>query len=168
MTYLLIALVLAIILSPLLSLRPSPRQKLVASLRQCASRNGLQVRLSRQPGARDDDNRLECVCYRLPWPKDSEPSSLRRAEQWLLVRSEHRGDPSAWQGWRWLTLQPAAEIVQGVDGLVSRLIEDVVGLEANRDGLSIYWQEHGSTTDVEHFVHGLNALQEVIRPPSKK
>ncbi len=168
MTYLLIALVLAIILSPLLSLRSSPRQKLIADLRQCASRQGLQVKLSAHPATREEKPQLDSAIYRLGWPPDSEASSLRRAEQWLLVRSEERGDRSDWDGWRWLTLPPAAEIVSALDGVVPKLIADVSGLEASSQGVAFYWSEHGDTSDVERMAEALKSLQTAIRPCRKE
>ena len=164
MTYLLIALVLAIILSPLMSLRASPRQKHITALRQCASHQGLKVRLSRPAGAREGEGRMDTVIYRLLWAVDSRPSSLRRAEQWLLIRGDQRGDASDWDGWRWLTLRPEQALMADIGLVIESLIDDMTGFEAGPEGLSVYWQEHGEAADVEQLAAALKRLQSRVRP----
>jgi hypothetical protein len=67
MTWLLIVLGVAVVISPLMWFRQSPRQKLITELRRSAGSAGLQVSLYRRPDARDEETRLECVCYRIPW-----------------------------------------------------------------------------------------------------
>ena len=71
MTWLLIVLAVAVVLSPLMWFRQSPRQKLITDLRRSASALGLQVSLHRRPDAREEETRLETVCYRLPWLSDN-------------------------------------------------------------------------------------------------
>jgi len=163
MAYLLIALVLAIILSPLMGLRQSPRQKLVAALRGCAKQHGLQVKLSQPAGARPGEGRLDTVIYRLPWATDSKPSGLRRAEQWLLLHESKRGDQSPWNKWRWMTLPVTDELLPEIGKVVEQLGETFSALEASQDGLSVYWQEYGEETDVEQLAQALTELQKTIR-----
>ncbi|MEZ5528920.1 MAG: hypothetical protein R3E57_03105 [Porticoccaceae bacterium] len=164
MTYLLIALVLAIIVSPLLWFRQTPRQKLITAMRQQASRGGLQVRLVRPPDAREGEGRLEFVCYTMPWQAKTEPSVLPRAEQWLLVKDTRRGDPSPWQGWQWLGRDPSEQLHAAIGQAVVELPSSASGLEASASGLSVYWQERGELTDVERIVSQLTRLRGAIRP----
>lgn len=164
MTYLLIALVLAIILSPLLGMRSSPRQKLVADLRRCAVSNGLQIKLSRLAGAREGEGRLDSVLYRLRWLKDTKPSTLRRGEEWLLIRGGHRGDAAPWGEWRWLSLPPALELQAAIGVAVEALTGDITGFEASREGLAVYWRERGESADVKQLAEALKKLQKSIRP----
>ena len=164
MTYLLIALVLAIILSPLLGLRSSPRQKLITAMRRCAVSHGLQVKLSRPADAREGEGRLDSVIYRLPWPRDSAPSGLRHAEAWLLVRHSGRGAPAPWDDWRWLSREAASELMDYICVAVEQLHADITGIEASHEGLSVYWREHGMVSDVEQLSAVLKRLQEQIRP----
>ena len=163
MTYLLIAVILAIILSPILGMRQSPRQKLITELRQTAKRQGLQVNLSRPADAREGEGRLDTAVYRLPWPIDSRSSGLRRAEEWLLVRDTRRGDKSEWDDWNWLTLPVADELLSAVGQAVTQLKAEFSALEASSDGLSVYWQEQGTAGDVERVALILKQLQQQIR-----
>ena len=67
MTWLLIVFGVAVVVSPLMWFRQSPRQKLITELRRAAGSMGLQVSLHRRPDAREDETRWSAVCYRLPW-----------------------------------------------------------------------------------------------------
>jgi len=58
MTYLLILFVLAIILSPVMWFRQSPRQKLITDMRKEAREKKLWVKLSVPADAREGEGRL--------------------------------------------------------------------------------------------------------------
>jgi uncharacterized membrane protein YccC len=170
MVYLLILFVLAIILSPLLSLRQSPRQKQITLLRQCATRKGLRVTLSRPLGAREGEGRMDTAVYRLPWAVDSVGSTIRRAEQWQLVHNNGKGSESVWGEWRWLTLPPGEELFPAISQLLEpaeALSQKISGLEACAKGVAVYWQEEGSEQDVNDIAEALTCLRDEIRPSKK-
>lgn len=166
MTYLLIVLVLAIIVSPMLWLRQTPRQKLITAMRQQAAKGGLQVRLVRPPDAREGEGRLEFVCYTLPWLPKTKPSGLVRAEQWLLLKGSRRGDPSPWPNWTWLGREPDPQLNLEIGAALGLLPESVGALEVSAAGLSVHWQERGEVEDIERICLGLSDLRQVIRPRS--
>ena len=126
MTWLLILFGVAVVVSPLMWFRQSPRQKLITELRRAASSMGLQVSLHRRPDARDDETRLECVCYRLPWLDDS------CRQNWVLQRYSNRG-------WDLIVhlLNPLL-IVQGGSGPSPRPI--LIGVICLRKPLPIFLQ----------------------------
>ena len=166
MTYLLIALVLAIIISPMLWLRQTPRQKQVTAMRQAASRAGFQVRLVPPPDAREGEGRLEYVSYILPWQPDTEPSPQPRMEKWRLVRDTRRGDPAPWDNWQWLGREANPALTDIIGATVDSLPDTVKGLEASHSGLSVYWQERGEVADIATMKEQLLALMAAIRPPA--
>lgn len=163
MTYLLIAFVLAVILSPLMWFRQSPRQKLITAMRQEATKNGLSVKLSKPADAREGEGRLEYVTYILPWVPGSNPSSEPRMEKWLLVKGTRRGDPSPWAEWQWLGREANDCLIALIGAVIQKLPINVVALEAGSDGIKIYWQERGSLEDVGVVTHQLSTLRDVIR-----
>lgn len=163
MTYLLIAFVLLIIISPLMWFRQSPRQKLITDMRRDAVSKGMSVKLSRPADAREGEGRLECVKYILPWIPDSAPSQIPRMEKWLLVRETRRGDPAPWPPWQWLGRESNEKLYPYIGEVVEGLPPSVSALEACSDGLVVYWQERGELADVHKIYQQLVKLRDVIR-----
>jgi hypothetical protein len=163
MTYLLIAFVLLIIISPLMWFRQSPRQKLITDMRRDAASKGMSVKLSRPADAREGEGRLECVKYTLPWLAETEPSPIPRMEKWLLVRETRRGDPSPWPPWQWLGRESNEKLYPILGDVLEVLPTNVSALEARPDGLAAYWQERGELTDVQKIYQQLTSLRDTIR-----
>lgn len=163
MTYLLIAFVLAIILSPLMWFRQSPRQKLITDMRKEAAAKGLRVKLSKPADAREGEGRLEYVTYRLPWVTDSDPSVETVMEKWLLIKDTRRGDPSPWLPWQWLGYESNEILYDVVGDVIKSLPEDVVALEVCKNGVLVFWQERGSLDDVTVIYNQLDKLRTRIR-----
>ncbi|MBL4566994.1 MAG: hypothetical protein JKY85_03065 [Porticoccus sp.] len=163
MTYLLIAFILAIILSPLMWFRQSPRQKLITDMRREAALKGMRVKLSKPADAREGEGRLEYVRYILPWIPDSDPSLEPRMEKWLLIRETHRGDPSPWSPWQWLGRESNDALNDVIGAAVEMLPENVTALEASKEGVLIYWQERGQLNDIAGIFDQLCVLRKRIR-----
>ncbi len=163
MTYLLIVLVMAIIVSPMLWLRQTPRQKLITAMRQTAAREGFHIRLVNPPDAREGEGHLEYVSYTLPWRGKAPQEPLPRMEKWLLVFETRRGDPSPWANWQWLGREANPVLNDAIGEVIGCLPPSVKGLEASAAGLSIYWQERGEESDVAVMGAQLIALMNVIR-----
>ncbi|MFT7301040.1 MAG: hypothetical protein ACI89Z_001508 [Porticoccus sp.] len=163
MTYLLIAFVLAVILSPLMWFRQSPRQKLITAMRQHAAAKGLRVKLSKPADAREGEGRLEYVTYLLPWSPGSDPSSEARMEKWLLIKETDRGDPSPWPEWRWRGRKSNDRLTSTIGAVLEGLPKTVAALEAYSEGVRIYWQERGDLEEIELVSRQLSILKGVIR-----
>jgi len=163
MTYLLIAFVLALILSPLMWFRQSPRQKLITAMRKEAAAKGIRVKLSKPADAREGEGRLEYVTYTLPWLPDSPASMEPRMEKWLLIKGTRRGDPSPWDSWQWLGRASNDALVTSIGFALEKLPENVSALEACSEGVRIYWQEQAQLHDVQIVFNHLDKLREAIR-----
>ena len=164
MTYLLILLILALIISPLLWFRQSPRQKMITEMRRLASSRGLRVRLVHAPDAREGEGRLEYAGYTLLWVPDSSPSPFSRMEKLLLVRASRRGDHSPWEGWQWLGHEANDRLIPVIGTVLSALPTDVIAVEVNREGVAIVWQERGELADIDRIDTQLKHLRSAIRP----
>lgn len=163
MTYLLIAFVLAIILSPLMWFRQSPRQKLIEDMRKEAAAKGIRVKLSKPADAREGEGRLEYVTYTLPWLPDSATSMEPRMEKWLLIKGTRRGDPSVWANWQWLGRECNDVLITPIGYALEKLPENISALEACSEGVRIYWQEKAQLHDVPDIVDHLEKLREAMR-----
>lgn len=163
MTYLLIAFVLAIILSPVMWFRQSPRQKLITDMRKEAREKKLWVKLSVPADAREGEGRLEYVTYTLTWVPDSNPSIEPRMEKWLLIKDTHRGDSSHWENWQWLGRESNESLNTPIGLALEQLPKSITGLESCSEGVRIYWQERGELHDVQVIFDQLSKLRNAIR-----
>ncbi len=153
MTWMLIVLGVAVVISPLMWLRQSPRQKLITELRRSAGSAGLQVSLYGRPDARDEETRLECVCYRMPWLDDD------CRQNWVLHRFSSRGWDSSCPGWLWTINQAAPEW----DAILADQMDDfpagVSALVATAAGIGVIWNERDDDADLVKIVDNLKKFQ---------
>lgn len=140
MSYLLIAFVVLMALSPLISALPSRRQRLIADLRQAAVMAGLYVQLKQSPAEDSDAPVTAYYGCRRNREDGRAPANVvyRRTEQgW-----------SALQG-RW----PDAKL-----DLLSRLPAGVSAACEDFGGVGVYWNEEGERADVEVLADVLKVL----------
>ena len=154
MTWLLIVFGTALVLSPLMWLKQSPHQKRIAELRRLASLASLQVSLHRMPDAREDERRLEAVCYRLPW----QDTDCR--QDWVLQRISSRGWPSEYQGWFWMAQDAGEQWDDLLAATVSNLPEGVGAVVASAQGIGVIWDERGDQSELNQICDFLHRLRE--------
>jgi hypothetical protein len=163
MIYIIILLALLVILSPLMWFRVSPRQKIIISMRQEASRLGLIVKLSTAGDARLDEKYKDYITYGLPWQLDSIAPSQPNMENWLLVRGSNRGDASIWPDWNWLGRECNKELMSVIGPLLPSLPSDISALKASSKGIEVFWREHGKIADIVVIKKVLVLLKKSIR-----
>lgn len=162
MTWFLILIGVAIVVSPLMWFRQSPRQKLVTELRRQAHIMGLQVSLDRRPDAREEETRLECVRYSLPWLDED----CRQA--WVLHRYSQRG----WQpdsgdltrsGWLWTIAQAPPQWDGVLADSVGELPAGATAVIANKVGIGVIWDEREDSSDLEKVANFLKKMQQIAK-----
>ena len=162
MTWLVILFGVAVVVSPLMWFRQSPRQKLITELRLSANSMGLQVSLHRRPDAREEETRLECVCYRLPWLDDS------CRQSWVLHRHSKRG----WQpgnnvlsrdGWLWTVAEAKPKWSPILEKTIANLPSGVSAIIANKAGIGMIWNERDDAADLEKIAQNLKKMQQTAK-----
>jgi hypothetical protein len=162
MTWLLILFGIAIVISPLMWFRQSPRQKLITELRRSANSMGLQVSLHRRPDARDDETRLECVCYRRSWLDDN------CRQNWVLHRYSKRG----WEpdnivlnssGWLWTIAEADPKWAALIADLCADLPQGVSAIIANKAGIGVIWNERDDSSDLDKVAENLTKMQQTAK-----
>ena len=142
-------LTLAVVIAPVLAMRPSPRQAQLARLRASATRQGLQVRVDIAA------TRAGHADYVLPWRIDERPAVRTRRFSF-----EREGDA----GWH------PGGTERGAAGLMKLLPRDLPGgvqaLRSSADGLVVRWNERGSEADVTRIAQALRALREALDVPN--
>jgi len=166
MTYLLIAIILAIILSPLLSLKSSTRLKQQEVMRRLAREEGIHVQMSRKVDARDDEKALESICYRLGWGRSTAANNGKDlsgvSRGWTLVQGGMRGMEADWPNWRWFE-GPAPSVVNNLlNMVVPELPQGVDGVKVDQGGVAIFWDERGTENDARSIVTALKILRDQL------
>ena len=146
MVWLLIIFCLAVVMSPLLWMKSSPRQRQIAQCREVARSLALNVSLHRRPDARDSEQRLDMIFYWLRWKQAVE------LKPWVLHRFSRRGWESSYQGWRWISGQASLEWEQSIALAVSSLPSGVSAILVNGSGVGVLWDERGDAVAV-HKIH---------------
>lgn len=157
MTYLLIAVVVMVALSPLLSMMPTRRQRQIADLRQQAALSGLLVQLRALPDSADSTG--------------LHPFYARRRQRGDRVASiaVYRRAGDGWSGaasdtvkrrWRPVSIAMATLLAQLPKG-VSHVCE-------NLHDIGMFWDEEGTQADIEQMVEVLEKLLKQDAPGNKK
>ena len=138
MSYFLIALVLLVALSPLISMMPSRRQRHLADLRQAAASSGLYVQFDTAGQSTDDPPAVLYGCRRQRGDAPAQPGVYRR-------------EAGAWHSssGRW-----PEERLQLLDGLPGGVCE----IRDQPAGIAVLWDEQGERHDVQDIARVLRGL----------
>ncbi len=152
MAYLIIFLVIALIIPPIMALKPNPTQNRQKRLRERAREQGLLVQLVGLPQTHRQAVRREetanGVMYRLPW---RHPVGKRRQFEFLLDRRET--EPQR--------IPPA--ILEPLQKTLTALPETVVAVAFSHQGVAVYWREAGDESSVDHIAEQLRVLQQTLQ-----
>ena len=157
MSYLIIAVVVLMVLSPVFWIMPSPRQKRQMQLRQQAMSLGFMVKIADLPQQHRAKVRKEKVeqgvTYRLPWEvKRKHPEGI----EYLLMRDPGE-TPSGFDGSGF-----GQQMQVLMQDALQQLPDSVVALEYAGPGLALYWREHGDAELVNGLYQQLGELRKAV------
>lgn len=150
--------VIALLISPMLRILPSKREKQQMNLRKKAMSLGMQVQLATLPtprGAPPSDPRPGAA-YRLNRGSDQR-EGFRNHITYIIGRSE-----GSTENWEWYNpvLQPDKNTVDKRLASLKNLPGNASIVESTPTTSAVYWQENGTDQDVEEIYKTLLALQQ--------
>lgn len=165
MAYVLIFLALALVIGPVLWLRPSPAERRKNRIRQQAIESGMKVSLLsaedkdpwREQGINEQLLQQDMVIYRLPWdvPVDDLDAQtferyqgryvLTSASQWLDETGEAADLPQTWQ--------------EQLSALQQQETLSVWGLDITRCGVGLIWGEDAEPKVLSGILHCLQSIR---------
>ena len=151
---LIIAATVALVVGPIMLMRPTAGQQKLARLRSRALE--LDLRVHMMPLPESVEGRRQCAAYCLPWSTDDGD-----AAPWLLVRGQYDHDIHFSGHWQWSDDQTAPQRWHGL--LMPRLAElpeSVVAVGNGPQGLCVYWRERGPERQLERLAEWLKLLRE--------
>jgi hypothetical protein len=164
-TWLAIALVLGLIISPILNIMPSKAQRTSARLRSRAAQLGLRVRLGELAGAGLNGKNESQVIYSRHW-SGADGKLLSKLPAWQLVKGKLDHAIHFHGRWDWSNRQMIPD--KGWQNALKTLFEQAAGdplyerltaLEWNAQGVQVYWTEGTELADVDRLAELLAALQ---------
>lgn len=152
----LVLLVFAMLVGPVLMMKPSPRDRRLANLRSQATNLGLRVSL--QPLSK----RMVAV-YELPWEREEHTKLI--GVEWMLERQSYSHEIHFADWWQWAGEgRPPAAAVPLLQAQMQSLPEGVLAIEATRLGLRCYWSEIGGEQRLTLLGEWLKTTAAIIRP----
>jgi hypothetical protein len=136
-TYLLIALVVMVALSPLITMMPTRRQRQLADLRQRAAVCGLNVQLRALPGAPEGSELL-------PYYGRLRQRGDRPAPANAVYSRKSVGESEVWQC-------SCGDISRHQNQLLAALPPGVSHVCETSQGVGLFWDERGEEADVDRI-----------------
>ena len=162
--YLLIALVILMVISPLLWLRQTPGQARITAFRNRALQLGLKVQMVPAADADPADRQPDGVRYLKPLVPDPRGIMPVVACHWTLLRGDRRCLESPFPGWRWFRDPAPAALEPAIARCLGRLPSSVSALRVDAQGLSAYWPETGTVAEVGQLAEALEGLFPDVAP----
>ncbi|PAU74008.1 preprotein translocase subunit YajC [Halomonas salipaludis] len=158
MNWLLIAFIVALIVSPVMWLKPSPKQKRVARLREHARKAGVRVKLAAPP--------LHAAGKQMPSYRWGYPGE-QPGPRFVAVRESASSGvlKPVCHGWRWRIepLRPLPdEVFQRLEALLTRLPQDALVLESEVHGLTLWWYESQGPERFDSYLGDMAALRDSL------
>ncbi|MCM2131177.1 hypothetical protein [Larsenimonas rhizosphaerae] len=129
-------------LAPVISLRPSLRQRRIVALRTRARELGFRVEVNPPGVARPEHGDL--LAYRLHYPKASAGPEIRWTRETQTCEMEKGMD---------------ADDQQAVHALIESLPEDALALTSGTATLTLWWQERLDLPEFDQLAEGMDALR---------
>lgn len=158
MVWVVIVLVLLLMISPVLWLRPSPRQRRLVPLRNAANKAGVQVVLEKPP--------LHGVDTAMPGYRWSYPTDAP-GPRFLLVRASEASavlKPCV-ADWRWRIepLRPLSGAARTpLDALLTRLPQDALVVESSESAITLWWWESQTAERFLTYVDDFRRLRDAL------
>ncbi|MDO6563473.1 hypothetical protein Q4488_08775 [Amphritea sp. 1_MG-2023] len=156
MKWTIIIFVMMSLLGSMMWVMPSPRQRLLAKLRQQASRDGFQVQIVRltppRAAGQVEPETFTATAYRLP-RFNLEKEQRHQFIPWQIFRQVAVANQGLPEGWCWglgerrLNEQQLATL----NTLLAGLPEGVSSIESTPIHISLYWDERGDENTLDEL-----------------
>jgi hypothetical protein len=153
---LIMLLVFAMLVGPVMMLKPSRRQQQLAALRQEAAQLGLSVELETVGGR-------NLAAYQAQWPREDEQKFS--GEGWALEKAEYAHEihfDGHWQ-WRGSNVAPAP-LHDLLHEALRSLPANIHTIEATRLGLRCAWTETGGSRELRLIAEWLKLHARIFGP----
>lgn len=147
---LILVFVVAMVVGPLMLMRPTPSQARIAKLREQAQQLGLRIRLGNNPFNKDP---VGLAVYSLPWKEKP-----KAPKQFSLFKKNYTHEIHFLDEWDWSKQDTlTATQMMSLKTVLGSLDGNISGVECNRSGVSLYWNERLSGKTADEVLSALRA-----------
>lgn len=150
-----IVLVIAMVVGPIMLMRPSKRDQYLALLRARARSKNLSVSAS----SVKDEEGVPCWFYWLAVGQDEEGSDKRVQSPLLLVRKSYAHDLHVAQYYEYAK---GSRVPDGWEALIADMPASVRAIELNRHALGVHWNERGGEAVLDEIAARLGQLLRLL------
>lgn len=146
----------ALVLGPVMMLRPNPAQKNKENLRSSARARGIHFSMRNLPRQADEQTQPAAIpVYFFP------PEKSQLAPSWTIVRTnyEHEINLLGWWAWQGEPRATNAELAV-LDAQLQSLPESIKGVSSGSGGIYVYWEEKGGEPVLQQIIRLLESLKE--------
>jgi len=142
---------------------PTPLQRAQAKIRKLAMQKGVQVRISKLQGPREQgevapDSHL-ATGYTMPRASDA-VKTMAKSHNWEIFKANGLHNKGLPQNWCWNrgegALAPAQLAV--LETLMMTLPKDVYAVSASPIGVAVYWHEKATPQELDDLIVFMQAL----------
>ncbi len=161
--WLIVALVVLSLAGSISWVLPTPVQRAQAKIRKLAMQQGVQVRIGKIQGPREQgeiapESQL-ATSYNVPRPSAAS-KQLSKYHHWEIFRARGLNTKGLPVGWCWNRGEGAlsAQQTQALGLLIERLPTDVYALGASPVNVAAYWHENATPAELDELVGVLKDL----------
>ncbi len=147
--------VVALVVGPVMMMRPNPAQKHKENMRSLARARGVHFSIRNIPQQADEQEKPAAVpVYFFP------PEKSQLSPSWMLVRTnyEHEINLLGWWAWRGDARATAAELAV-LKAELKVLPESVRAVSSGNGGICVYWEEKGGEPVLQQILGLLESLR---------
>ena len=135
---LIIVITIALMIGPILLLRPTARQSQVAELRNLALKQGLSVKIQPNPIRAS----AQLAVYSCSLSKEKLDKLIQLDPPWTLIRQNYIHDLHFFRDWDWLGSSRPPDSMQNYLQLhLVDLDSSIIGVEITRHSVGCFWTE---------------------------
>lgn len=151
--------VIALVVGPIMMMRPDPVQKNKENMRAIAFKKGIRFSVKNLPQQLTETEKPEPTSvYYFP------PDKHDQDEDWLLLRTSYQHDIHFLGSWAWQGDVRATNAEQDVlKKYLPSLPDTVRAVSVGRQGVCVYWYEKGGEVVLEQIIALLENLKQ-LRP----
>lgn len=155
--------VIALIVGPVMMLRPTPEQKNREALRAIAAAKGIRFTIKKLPQqATEMESPAPTSVYFFA------PVNHQESDDWLLLRATYSHEILYLRGWEWQgDVRPPAAEQEVLKKYLPLMSDDVRAVSAGSQGICVYWHEKGGEAALAPVIGLLEALRQLqVAEPS--
>lgn len=148
----------ALVVGPVMMMRPNPAQKSKENLRSLARARGVHFSMRNLPRQADEQDQPAAIpVYFLP------PEKSQLSPSWMIIRTNYQHEINLLGWWAWQGEPRANDSELAVlEAQLQVLPESVKAVSSGSGGICVYWEEKGGEPVLQQIFRLLDSLKAAV------